>query len=309
LAVRCDADFIRKRFKISLVEIRQRGHAPLKIILFGKNGQVGSEIVALFKSQKIELYAFDSKAGDITDSKKISEIISSHHDADFVINAAAYTAVDKAEDEPEKAYAVNRDGVENLACACKENDIPLFHLSTDYVFDGEAKQPYSENDLPNPIGVYAKSKYAGEEILKNTWGKNIILRVSWVFGENGNNFVKTMLRLAKEKKSLNIVNDQFGCPTAAKDIARVILEIIKQNKQSCGIYHYCGKPQTTWYQFAKKIMECAGIKNIKINPITTEQFPTKAVRPKYSVLSVEKIGKEFNIQQQDWESYLPRIMT
>lgn len=281
----------------------------MKILLFGKNGQVGSEIVALCEKQKISLYAFDSKEGDITDQEKISKIMASHHDADFFINAAAYTAVDKAEDEPEKAYAINCDGVENLARVCKENDIPLFHLSTDYVFDGKGLRPYLETDLPRPTGVYAKSKWAGEEILKNTWEKHIILRVSWVFGKNGSNFVKTMLRLAKEKESLNVVNDQFGCPTAAEDIARVMLEIIKQNKQSWGVYHYCGKPQTTWYQFAKKIMECAGIKNMSINPITTDQFPTKATRPKYSVLSVDKTEKEFNVSQHDWEFYLTRMMT
>lgn len=233
----------------------------------------------------------------------------------IVINAAAYTAVDKAEDEPELAYAVNTKGIENLAIACQKYNLPLIHLSTDYVFSGDSKQPYREDDLPNPLGVYGKSKLAGDQALINTWSKHIILRISWVFGKYGNNFVKTILKLAQERETLNIVGDQFGCPTPAADIARVLLILVGKiysGKAIWGIYNYCGYPAVTWYDFAEKILEFAQGKYLlklqKMNKINTEQYPTKAKRPANSELLVEKIIRDYGIERSEWIEYLENIV-
>ena len=279
----------------------------MKVLLIGNKGQVGREVEELAKIKHVPIVGFDIDNLDICDSQQVNAIVQQNAAVSVVINTAAYTAVDKAEDEPKKAFAVNRDGVRNLALACKKHNIPLFHISTDYIFAGDKVGAYREDDMPNPLSVYGRSKLAGDEVLMATWEQHIILRVSWVFGKYGNNFVKTILRLARERKELNIVGDQFGCPTAARDIARVLLELAVKDNKHWGIYNYCGYPVTTWYEFAKKIVEYAGIKT-QINKITTEQYPTKAERPHNSELCVAKIVQDFGIQRAGWEQYLKEVI-
>ncbi len=287
----------------------------MKLLLFGNKGQVGREIEELAQTKSIKFFGFDIDTLDITNQEAVKAVFAKYTDVDVVINAAAYTAVDKAEDEPEQAYVVNCDAVKNLAVACREYNIPLLHISTDYVFSGKTNKPYKEDDPTEPLGIYGKSKLAGDQTLINTWEKHVIIRISWVFGRYGNNFVKTILRLAQERESLNIVSDQYGCPTPAADIARVLLEIAKQiynGNEKCGIYHYCGEPATTWYEFATKIIELGHNKfNFKLkhlNKITTAEFPTKVVRPQNSELEVKKIIQDYNIERHPWVDYLTQVI-
>ena len=286
----------------------------MKILVTGAKGQVGTDVVLEAKKRGHEVYGFASAELDITDKAVVDTVLSSVM-PDVVINAAAYTAVDKAETEKEKAYAVNEAGVKNLAEACKKLDIPLLHISTDYVFDGEKKEPYIETDTPNPTSVYGASKLAGEVALQNTWTKHIILRVSWVFGEHGNNFVKTMLRLAKERDEISVVNDQFGAPTSAKAIAECLLDIAEKNEFGkvefpWGLYHYQSDPGVTWYEFAKEIFKQAkegGVldKEMIVNPIGSDQFPTPVKRPLNSKLDGRLSAKMLNAPVSGWgSSYL-----
>jgi len=277
----------------------------MKILLFGSKGQIGRELVELAANKNISTFNFDIDSVDITDAIQVARAFAIDNAIDVVINAAAYTAVENAEAEPTKAFAVNADGVKILSLECQKHHIPLLHISTDYVFSGEKNAPYTEDDLAMPLGVYGKSKLKGETLLRTTWEQHIILRVSWVFGKYGKNFVKTMLQLAQKKQPINVVNDQFGCPTAAADVARVLLELaekIVNGKRLWGIYHYSGKPAVSWYQFATKIIDQ------KINATTTKEFPTIAPRPKNSELAVEKITKTFGIVRHGWEEYLQRVI-
>ena len=288
----------------------------MRILLLGAKGQVGSEIVDLARERQIALEPFDYDTLDITDRSQIEQIFTRCSDVDVVINAAAYTAVDKAESEKDKAFAVNATAMKYLAEACRAKDWPLLHLSTDYVFDGESMRAYHEDDQPNPRSIYGESKLAGEKLLRETWEKHVIIRISWVFGQYGNNFVKTMLRLASEKEELNIVGDQYGCPTAAKDIASVLLTIAKhihQGNAYFGTYHYCNHPATTWYDFAVKIIELAkkyrSLKVKTIRKITTAEYPTPAMRPKNSELLVKKITDDYGVCQAEWLPFLEAWLT
>lgn len=287
----------------------------MKILLVGNKGQVGREIEEMGAAQKKSILGFDIDQVDIVHAKQTMNLFSAHKDVDVVINAAAYTAVDKAEDEPEKAMAINAFGVKNLAIACKKHNIPLLHISTDYVFSGESAGAYHEDAMTNPLNVYGKTKLEGELALQATWEKNIILRISWVFGKYGQNFVKTILRLAQERETLNVVNDQFGCPTPASDVARVLLELadkIINGTEKYGVYNYCGYPCTNWYDFASKIIEFGKNKYVftlkELNPIATKDYPTKAKRPRNSELLVQKICDDYAIERHKWESYLREII-
>jgi dTDP-4-dehydrorhamnose reductase len=276
----------------------------MKILITGAKGQVGTDLVLEAKKRGHETYGFTSSELDITDKAVVTNTITNIK-PNVVINAAAYTAVDKAETVKEKAYAVNETGVKNLAEVCKELDIPLLHISTDYVFDGEKKEPYVETDSPKPTSAYGTSKLAGEIALKNTWEKHIILRVSWVFGEYGNNFVKTMLRLAKDRDELSIVNDQYGAPTSAKAIAECLLDIADksdfgQKDFPWGLYHFESDPGVTWYEFAKEIFsqaKASGIidKEMIVDPISIEQFKTPVKRPLNSKLEGAKVKSNFGV--------------
>ena len=286
-----------------------------RILVTGANGQVGWELMRRADKFGVTALGTDSKTLDITDSRAVAAMIQPGA-FDVVVNAAAYTAVDKAESEPEKAYAVNRDGAAYLAQACAKAGIPLIHISTDYVFDGTKQSPYVEDDLINPINVYGASKAAGEQTIREHLEQHLILRASWVYGVHGNNFVKTMLRLAKERDELRVVADQWGCPTAAGDIAEVILGWIDRisvgEQITWGTYHFCGEGKTTWHEFAEAIItsaaEQAKCSAIPVWPIRTPDYPTPAVRPLNSVMACAKIQTVFAVAPRPWRVALLEVM-
>lgn len=288
----------------------------MKLLITGAQGQVGTELVSYANAAGYIVFAATRTELDITQAELVSSYIEEIK-PDIVINAAAYTAVDKAEEDQELVYSINRDGAKHLATACARQAIPLFHISTDYVFNGTQAEPYKESDTPSPLGVYGNSKWQGEEAIREQLQHYIILRVAWVFGAHGNNFVKTMLRLGQERDSLNIVSDQSGGPTPAIHIAQTLLALVelyeKNKKLEWGTYHYCGSPRTTWYNFANTIFQRANkfgvrTKNIQLTPITSEQFPTAAQRPKNSMLDCSKIKNTFNIEMPDWHFALDEIL-
>lgn len=289
----------------------------MKILITGAQGQVGKELTSLAKERGYDVIAAGRSDLDITQATDVQDFINHHH-PDVVINAAAYTAVDKAEEEQVLAYAINRDGAKNIATACTELSLPLLHISTDYVFDGTKVESYNEEDKVSPLGVYGESKWQGEEAIRERLSNHIILRVAWVFGAQGNNFVKTMLRLGKERDELNVVADQYGGPSPAKDIADALINLAEQytknKKLDWGTYHYCGQTKTSWYQFANEIFQRAkaqGLinKTVQINPITTAEYPTPAKRPKNSMLDCSKIKNSFNIEMPDWRQALSLVLT
>lgn len=275
-----------------------------RILIVGGNGQLGNcirKIATDFENQ-YEFNFTDSQTLNITDRDTVSDVFYDFK-PHFCINASAYTAVDLAETETEKAFAVNAEGVANLAEACEEYNCVLIHVSTDYVFDGETNISYSEDSFTNPQGVYGASKLKGEELATDLNPKTIVLRTSWLYSEFNKNFVKTMLNLFSQKDELGIVADQFGQPTNANDLAETIMKIIEAEPKTYGIFHFSNYPETTWFEFAQKIAEFSG-SNIKLNAITTEDFPTPAKRPKRSTMSLDKIENIYNIQLNHWENSL-----
>ncbi|MBB1428313.1 dTDP-4-dehydrorhamnose reductase [Shewanella sp. SG44-2] len=284
----------------------------MKILITGKNGQVGSCLVdQLSIMSDVTLLALDRVQLDITDESEVNKIIAEFN-PNIIINAAAYTAVDKAEQESLLAYAINRDGPHNLAVAANTINAAIIHISTDYVFAGDCSASYTESDKTNPQGEYGLSKLAGEQAVAQACSRHIILRTAWVFSEHGNNFVKTMLRLAKTKNSLDVVADQFGGPTYAGDIACAIIKIAKSivsGNKAYGIYHYSGFPYVSWFQFSKKIFEIALDQKIishviQLSAITTSDYPTPAKRPANSKLDCHKILNNFSIKQSNWQEAL-----
>jgi dTDP-4-dehydrorhamnose reductase len=287
----------------------------MKILITGKNGQVGSCLVELLETQtELTFLALDREELDITDPVKVNKIVTEFQ-PNIIINAAAYTAVDKAEQECELANAINKDGPQNLAHAASKVNATIIHISTDYVFDGVSTESYTELDATAPQGEYGRSKLAGEQAVVNACPRHIILRTAWVFGEHGNNFVKTMLRLGKTRDTLGVVADQLGGPTYAGDIAKAIVALSKQiidGNQAYGIYHYSGFPHVSWHTFAEKIFDIAlaqGVlkQSIQVNPIMTQDYPTPAKRPANSRLNCHKIDSAFGIHQSDWQAALTRI--
>jgi len=277
------------------------------VLVTGANGQLGQAIQFVAGNYpKIEFVFCSSLDLDITNKENCESVFETIK-PDFCINAAAYTAVDKAESEPEKAVLINVIGAKNLAESCKKADAKLIHISTDFVFDGSKKEPYNEADLPNPKGVYGRTKLEGEKAIQETFDAYFIIRTSWVYSQFGNNFMKTMLRLASERSSLNVVNDQIGTPTNAVDLANAILKIIesKTSNDQYGIYNFSNEGQCSWFDFAKKIFEINEVK-IDLNPIPTTQFPTPAERPKYSVLDKTKFKKTFGFAIQSWETSIAK---
>lgn len=275
-----------------------------KILVVGGNGQLGNCIRKIAPDFELD-YEFiftDSQTLDITNEDQVNAFFYENK-PDFCINASAYTAVDLAEKEKEKAFAVNADGVAHLAQACKDYKTIFIHVSTDYVFDGETNLCYSEDDFTNPIGVYGESKLKGEELALEINRKTVILRTSWLYSEFNKNFVKTMLNLFSQKEELGIVADQFGQPTNANDLAEAIMEIIEAPQKTYGIFHFSNYPETTWFDFAKKIAEFSK-SNIKLNQLTTEQYPTPAKRPKRSTMCLDKIEEVYKIEPKHWENSL-----
>jgi dTDP-4-dehydrorhamnose reductase len=245
---------------------------------------------------------------DITNISAVANFVRENK-IDCIINTAAYTAVDNAEREPEKAFEVNKEGVWNLAHICGEQNVFLIHISTDYVFDGNATNPYKTNAVTNPVSVYGASKLEGEKAIFFEQIPSVIIRTSWLYSKYGHNFLNTMLKLGKEKDVISVVDDQFGAPTNANDLAKAILQIIHQTEKKIKptIFHYANEGVTTWYGFAKEIMKLAKLP-CSVLPITTAQYPTPAHRPAYSVFNLSKIKKTFSIQIPTWEESLRNIL-
>lgn len=288
----------------------------MKILIIGHKGQLGFELVRQAPKKGFDYEAADLPEIDITNQAQVNELIEKSMPS-LVINAAAYTAVDKAESETELAFRVNRDGAGNIAQACANaNNIPLIHISTDYVFDGQNTRPYRENDPVCPLGIYGKSKEEGEQVVRSALKKHIIIRTAWLYGVHGHNFVKTMLKLGQERDVLRVVADQHGCPTSAADLAEAILSVGMQTllvaSPDWGTYHYCGQGITSWHEFTENILEFAkphiAIKTRKVEAITTAEYPTPVKRPAYSALDCSKIAKNFNIIPKPWQKSLKTVI-
>jgi len=272
----------------------------MNVLVTGSNGQLASCIKDLAKQYDgLNFIYTDYKELDICDLNQVNTFFKSNKKIDYCINCAAYTAVDKAESDVEKAFEINANGAKNLAIACREFDAILIQISTDFVFDGEKKEPYTETDVAKPISVYGASKLQGEIEIKQTLETYFILRTSWLYSEHGTNFMKTMLRLAETRDEISVVSDQIGTPTYAGDLADVILKIITTKNTNFGLYHYSNEGQTSWYGFAKAIFEASNLK-IKLNAIKTVAYPTPAKRPVYSVIDKTKIKKTLNIEISSW---------
>lgn len=281
----------------------------MKILLTGASGQLGR----CFQDRLPEgwqLHAFGSAELDISNKSQVDEIVASLK-PDAIVNAGAYTAVDKAESEPELAARVNTLGPKNLALAARASGAKLVHVSTDYVFDGQGNRPYLETDVTHPLGVYGKTKLDGESEALAALPETMVVRTAWVFSEYGNNFVKTMVKLAESRDTLGIVSDQRGCPTYAGDLATALITLLQVDAAG-GIYHYGGDREVSWFEFADQIFDIAVAegrleKKPALNPMTTDQYPTPAQRPAYSVLDGEKI-KSLGVALSDWDAALKDII-
>ncbi len=274
-----------------------------RILVTGANGQLGQSILEQSKNYKeIECFFVTRNELDITNEELINHYFEDKS-FDFVVNCAAYTAVDKAEDDQENAYLVNAKATEFLAKITNQKGIPFIHVSTDYVFDGTEAQPRLETDQTNPIGVYGQTKLDGENLALENNSKTIILRTAWVYSRFGNNFVKTMLRLFNDKDSISVVADQIGSPTNAIDLADVILTIILKDDLTYGIFNYSNEGKCSWFEFAQKIKELSN-STIEINPVPTSDYPTKAKRPAYSLLDKSKIKEVYQLDILTWEDSL-----
>ena len=281
------------------------------ILVTGANGQLGSEIKKLSSKFSAYNFLFTTKEELPIENAEAVKLFFKKQRIEFCINCAAYTAVDKAETEAEKAFLINADAAGILALQCKEHRTKLIHISTDYVYDGTCSTPLKETDAVAPLNVYGLSKLKGEELVLNYYPSSFIIRTSWVYSAYGNNFVKTMLRLFKEKESINVVSDQYGCPTYAADLAEVIMNCIegmKSGKEYSGIANYSNGGVTTWYDFALAINDFVN-SSCKIFPIDTSQYKTAAKRPQYSVLDTSKIKQLIKIEVPFWKESLQKCLT
>jgi len=287
----------------------------MKILIIGASGQLGCDLVQQAFSCNVTVETPTRQQMDITKISQIEKTITKMRPS-LVINAAAYTNVDKAETEPELAFAVNKTGIANLAQSCCERKIPLIHISTDYVFNGKKGKPYVEKDSTAPLGVYGQSKAEGEEKLRSILKAHIILRTSWLYGVFGHNFVKTILKLSQQNEEISVVADQYGSPTSATDLAEALLKmafhIVKKTKVFWGTYHYCGEGITTWHEFAGTILAMAkfygSIRTHRVKPITTDEFPTPARRPAFTALDCSRIKKNFGIIPKPWQASLQQTI-
>lgn len=279
-----------------------------KILVTGANGQLGQEFQQLAPrfDSSYQFYFFSKSELDISNREEVQKKIEDIQ-PDFFVNCAAYTAVDKAETEQDHALAINAFAVENMALACKRAGARFIHVSTDYVFDGNGTRPYKEDDAVDPVNAYGASKLKGEELAVQANEQTIIIRTSWVYSAFGNNFVKTMLRLMQSRPEVNVVDDQQGSPTYAADLAEGIMEIIDSGKWVPGIYHFSNEGVITWYDFASEIKKLSGYA-AKVNAIPTEQYPTPARRPHYSVFDKTKIQETFGIRLKNWQEGLQQCM-
>lgn len=276
----------------------------MRVLVTGANGQLGYDVVKELKLRNIEYYGATRNDFDLCDFIGTEKFIIAYH-PDVVIHCAAYTAVDKAEDEKELCRVVNAGATENIAKICKKIDAKMMYISTDYVFDGTKDGYYEVDDVPNPINVYGQTKLEGERAVQEILDKYFIVRISWVFGDYGNNFVKTMLRLGKERKELSVVDDQIGSPTYTADLAPLLVDMIKTEKY--GIYHATNEGECSWAKFAEEIFKAAGM-DVKVNRITSAEYPTKAKRPKNSKMSKDSLVKYGFRALQPWQKSIIAFM-
>jgi len=281
------------------------------IWLIGNKGMLGTEVETLLKNRGMEYVATDLEA-DITDMERLREF-AADRPISWIVNCSAYTAVDRAEEEPEKAFRINADGPRNIADLAKAKNAKLIHISTDYVFDGLKEGDYAEADPPNPVSVYGMSKHRGEINIAEIYHRYFIIRTAWLYGKHGPNFVATMLRLFAERKEVRVVGDQFGSPTYAPDLAAAVLAIILSGSDSFGIYHFSNEGRISWFDFAREIYRIAMEKGlvtreVALVEITTKDYPTKASRPKNACLSKEKIRSTFNIPVRTWQEALDEYL-
>jgi dTDP-4-dehydrorhamnose reductase len=284
----------------------------MRIILLGNRGMLGRDVQSRLQNASYTIKGLDIDQVDITQQDSILPLIEPFNPA-LIINCAAYTAVDKAESEPKLAFSTNRDGAANLAAACEKLGVPLVHISTYYIFDGNSERPYDEEHPPNPLGIYGQSKWEGEKAVRSLLKQHLIVRTAWLYGVHGNNFVKTILRLAREKNELRVVADQVGCPTWAGELADTLAALaarIQKDRRDTlwGTYHFCGSGIATWYDFAQAIVQEAAkwerLSASRVTPITTADYPTPAKRPKWSVLDCTKIERVFGIRPKQWRQGL-----
>ncbi|RYG49907.1 MAG: dTDP-4-dehydrorhamnose reductase [Chitinophagaceae bacterium] len=273
------------------------------VLVTGADGQLGQALQFIQADYPdLRLVFANSQTGDITDAAKLEALFEAQK-PQFCINAAAYTAVDKAEAEPEKAHNINVNGARNVAVSCRNHGVTLLHISTDFVFDGLKTTPYTELDHTNPTGVYGQTKRDGEIAVFASTESAFVIRTSWVYSQFGNNFMKTMLRLASERDKLSIVNDQIGTPTHAVDLARALISIIKSGNQNFGIYNFSNEGQCSWYEFASEIFNLNDVP-VNLTAIPTSAYPTPAKRPHYSVLDKSRIKNTFGLEIRDWKTAL-----
>jgi len=277
------------------------------IWLIGNQGMLGTEVETLLRRRRVPYFASDKEV-DITDPDALRRFASGRS-LTWIINCSAYTAVDQAEDEPEAAFAINADGPGHLAALAREKNARLLHISTDYVFDGTRAEAYRESDPPSPIGVYGRSKYQGEVNIINTLAEHIIVRTAWLYGHHGPSFVATMLRLFHERPEVRVVNDQYGSPTCAPDLAAAILTIIEGSTDQFGIYHFTNEGRATWHDFAREIYHQARehqlvANQVVIRGIPAAEYPTRAQRPANACLSKKKIKNTFALTIRPWQDGL-----
>lgn len=275
----------------------------MKTLVLGASGQLGQCLKAVASKRNINTIDFpDETKGNILDIEKLKSLFNDRQ-PDYVINCAAFTAVDRAEDETDLCRRINRDGALNIAELCRQYGTTLIHVSTDFVFEGDIVELLKEDDLAEPINIYGLTKLEGETAIINVLPQHYIVRTSWLYSEFANNFVKTMLKLGANRDELNVIADQIGSPTYAIDLAGTIFDIIASGKTEYGVYHYSNEGAISWFDFAKAIFDISGT-NVKVNPISTSQYPTKATRPKFSVMDKTKIKTTFDIKIPYWRDSL-----
>ena len=276
----------------------------MKVLVTGAKGQLGTDLMHELEKRGIEGIGVDVQEMDITDAKACRRVIK-NSGADAVIHCAAYTAVDAAEDNVDLCRRINGEGTRNVAQACKEADVKLMYISTDYVFDGQGTRPWEPDDERHPLNVYGQTKYEGELAVEELSDKYFIVRIAWVFGVAGKNFIKTMLRLGKERGAVSVVDDQIGSPTYTYDLARLLVDMIQTDKY--GRYHATNEGLCSWYEFAKEIFRQAGM-DVPVTPVSSDQFPAKAARPSNSRLSKEKLSENGFERLPAWQDALGRFL-
>lgn len=276
----------------------------MKVLITGTKGQLGYDVVNELEKRGHTAVAVDIEEMDITDADSVDQVIT-EADVEAVIHCAAYTAVDAAEENVELCRKVNAEGTENIAKVCKKLDLKMIYISTDYVFDGEGERPWEPDDERHPLNVYGQTKYEGELAVEKYLEKYFIVRIAWVFGVNGKNFIKTMLKLSENHSELNVVDDQVGSPTYTYDLAVLLVDMVETEKY--GRYHATNEGLCTWYEFAKEIFRQAGVE-VKVNPVTSEMFPSKAKRPKNSRMSKDKLEENGFCRLPTWQNALERYL-